>query len=91
MPSEYAWFLPTLKAGDGYNINAKEVERPPTVDYISKVARAAEEAGFVNFLIPTGTHCMDDWVMAVAVGQHVKTIKLCVAFRPGLSSPVFAV
>ncbi len=90
MPTEYAWFLPTLQAGDGHKINAKEVERPPTVDYISKVARAAEEAGFVNLLVPTGTHCMDGWVMAAAVGQHVKKIKFCVAFRPGLSSPVFA-
>ncbi|MBI3024571.1 MAG: LLM class flavin-dependent oxidoreductase [Candidatus Tectomicrobia bacterium] len=90
MPIEYAWFLPSAKNGDGWKINAKQPERQPTVAYLSEVARAAERAGFVNLLVPTGTHCLDAWLAAAAVAQHTERIKFCVAFRPGLTSPVFA-
>ena len=86
--TEYAWFLPTGRYGDGHTINAKVPERPPTVEYISEVARAAEAAGFVNLLVPTGTHCLDAWMITLAVAQRTGRIKFCVAFRPGLSSPV---
>ncbi len=90
MPTEYAWFLPSARAGDGHKINIPVPERPPTIEYLSKVARAAEEAGFVNLLVPTGTHCLDAWVTAAGVAQNSNRIKFCVAFRPGLMSPVFA-
>ncbi len=86
--TEYAWFLPTGRYGDGHTINAKTPERPPTVEYISEVARAAEAVGFVNLLVPTGTHCLDAWMITLAVAQRTERIKFCVAFRPGLSSPV---
>ena len=86
--TEYAWFLPTGRYGDGHTINAQTPERPPTVEYISEVARAAEDAGFVNLLVPTGSHCLDAWVITLAVAQRTGCIKFCVAFRPGLSSPV---
>lgn len=88
MPTEYAWFLPTGRYGDGHRINEKTPERPPTVDYLSEVARAAERAGFVNLLTPTGTHCMDAWMMSAAIAERTDRIKFCVAFRPGLASPV---
>ncbi len=90
MPTEYAWFLPSARAGDGHKINIPVPERPPTIEYLSKVARAAEEAGFVNLLVPTGTHCLDAWVAAASVAQNSNRIKFCVALRPGLTSPVFA-
>jgi alkanesulfonate monooxygenase len=90
MGTEYAWFLPTVRAGDGHKINVKKPEREPTVEYLSKVAQSAEKAGFVNLLVPTGTHCLDAWVIAAAVAQHTESIRFCVAFRPGLTSPVFA-
>lgn len=85
---EYAWFLPTGRYGDGRTINAETPERPPTVEYITEVARAAEAAGFTNLLVPTGTHCLDAWMITLAVAQRVERIKFCVAFRPGLASPV---
>ena len=88
MPTEYAWFLPTGRYGDGHRINAKEPERPPTVEYLAEVARTAERAGFVNLLLPTGTHCLDAWMMAAAIAERTERIKFCVAFRPGLMSPV---
>ena len=55
------------------------------MEYISEVARAAENAGFVNLLVPTGTHCLDAWMITLAVAQKTCRIKFCVAFRPGLS------
>jgi alkanesulfonate monooxygenase len=88
MLTEYAWFLPTGRYGDGHRINEKTPERPPTVEYMSEVARAAERAGFVNLLLPTGTHCLDAWMMGAAVAARTERIKFCVAFRPGLMSPV---
>ncbi len=90
MGTEYAWFLPSARAGDGRKINTKVPERKPTIEYLSRVASAAERAGFVNLLVPTGTHCMDAWLVAAGVAQHTERIKFCVALRPGLTSPVFA-
>ncbi len=90
MGTEYAWFLPSARAGDGQKINTRKPERKPTIEYLSRVASAAERAGFVNLLVPTGTHCLDAWLVAAGVAQHTERIKFCVAFRPGLTSPVFA-
>ncbi len=86
--TEYAWFLPTGRYGDGRKINARVPERPPTVEYLTEVARAAESAGFVNLLVPTGSHCLDAWMITLAVAGHTERIRFCVAFRPGLMSPV---
>ena len=89
MPTEYAWFIPSARAGDGHKINLPILERGPTIEYLSKVARAAEETDFLNLLVPTGAHCLDAWVTAAGVAQNSNRIKFCVAFRPGLTSPVF--
>lgn len=90
MATEYAWFLPTGRYGDGHEINPVVSERPPTVEYMSTVAQAAEKAGFVNLLVPTGTHCLDSWLFSQAIAERTSHIKFCVAFRPGLMSPVLA-
>ena len=89
MPTENAWFIPSARAGDGHKINLPILERAPAIEYLSKVARAAEETAFVNLLVPTGAHCLDAWVTAAGVAQNSNRIKFCVAFRPGLTSPVF--
>ena len=44
MSTEYARFLPSGRYGDGHRINEKTPERPPTVEYLSEVACAAERA-----------------------------------------------
>ena len=90
MTTEYAWFIPSARAGDGHKINIPIPEREPTIEYLSEVARTAEDAGFVNLLVPTGTHCLDAWVTAAGIAQNSNRIKFCVAFRPGLTSPVYA-
>ena len=76
MGTEYAWFLPSARAGDGHKINTRVPERKPTIEYLSRVASAAEHAGIVNLLVPTGTHCLDAWLVAAGVAQHTERINV---------------
>ncbi|MET0342432.1 MAG: LLM class flavin-dependent oxidoreductase [Polyangiales bacterium] len=96
MGTEFLWYLPTH--GDGRDLlgsaHHREVEvsrqRPPTLTYLKQVALAAEQAGFVGALIPTGSRCEDSWLVAAAVAQHTTRLKTLVAFRPGLVQPAVA-
>ena len=68
------WFLPT--GGDGrtlvyrhaYASNeagaARQVRgvRPPDIEYLAQIAKAAEQLGFEAVLTPTGTWCEDAWL-----------------------------
>ncbi|MEE9273779.1 MAG: LLM class flavin-dependent oxidoreductase [bacterium] len=90
MPTEYIWALCSHRAGDGRQVNQKEPERPPTLEYLTRVTQAAEDAGFANILVPCGTHCLDAWATAAAIATHVRRIKFLVAFRPGITGPVYA-
>lgn len=90
--TKYHWFLPTT--GDGAQVGAATVtagaarhERPPTVGYLSEVARAAERAGFTAALTPVGAGCLDPLVMCTAIAQHTTTLQLLVAFRAGFTLP----
>jgi alkanesulfonate monooxygenase len=98
------WYLPTH--GDGRTLLlARDVpsqrlesddgdlrpgQRPATLDYLSQVARAAEEAGFDAALTPTGTWCDDAWITTAALSQVVDRLRFLVAFRPGSVSPTLA-
>ncbi|MBG0857303.1 LLM class flavin-dependent oxidoreductase [Streptomyces spinoverrucosus] len=96
------WFLPT--GGDGrtlvdrhaYALNdagaAGKVGgvRPPDLDYLAQIAKAAEQLGFEAVLTPTGTWCEDAWLTTVALAQHTERLKFLVAFRPGVISPTLA-
>ena len=86
MKIDFGWFLPTM--GDS------EVIGPPTreatVDYLTDVARAAEDAGFNFALIPVGTTCQDAWLVAALVGARTDRLKFLVAMRPGFVSPTVA-
>ncbi|NGZ77908.1 LLM class flavin-dependent oxidoreductase [Saccharibacillus alkalitolerans] len=84
---EFGWFLPT--AGDGKYVGV-EPERPATLDYLTEVAQAAENAGFEFVLIPTGGPCLDAWVVGSAVMSWTKTLRPLVAVRPGLTAPVLS-
>ena len=64
--------------------------RPPDIDYLAQVARAAEANGFEGVLTPTGTHCEDAWLATAALIGETKRLKFLVAFRPGLISPTLA-
>ncbi len=88
----FHWFLPT--SGDGRGIvgggGVRASTRPPDIDYLAQVARAAEQVGFSGVLTPTGTWCEDAWLVTAALISQTQRLKFLVAFRPGLSSPTLA-
>ncbi|MFT4049937.1 MAG: LLM class flavin-dependent oxidoreductase [Solirubrobacterales bacterium] len=88
MPIKLHWFLPT--AGDSRNIaaaGADDHHRPASFEYLTQVARAAEENNFHAVLTPAGTWCEDAWIETSALLPRTSRLKFLVAFRPGLASP----
>ncbi|GGM07778.1 alkanesulfonate monooxygenase [Streptomyces fumigatiscleroticus] len=97
MSLTFHWFLPTngdsrhvVGGGHGTPATAAGRDRPPTVAYLSQIARAAEDLGFVGALTPTGAWCEDAWLTTAMVAQHSERLKFLVAFRPGAVSPTLA-
>jgi alkanesulfonate monooxygenase len=97
MSLTFHWFLPTNGdsrhvVGGGHGTPATESgrDRPPTVAYLSQIARAAEDLGFVGALTPTGAWCEDAWLTTAMVSRHTERLKFLVAFRPGFVSPTLA-
>jgi alkanesulfonate monooxygenase len=94
--SDFLWYLPTH--GDGRHLSSGAFHRgerggrhrPPSLDYLTQVALAAESAGFLGTLIPTGPYCEDAWAVASAVSVHTRRLKSLVAFRPGFVLPAVA-
>ncbi|GAA0918792.1 LLM class flavin-dependent oxidoreductase [Pseudonocardia zijingensis] len=94
------WYLPTngdnrdiVGSGDGSQKTLAAVRsgfRPPTVEYLGGIARAAEQLGFEAVLTPTGTWCEDAWITTAALSAVTTRLKFLVAFRPGLISPTLA-
>ena len=46
------WFLPTH--GDGRHLASSVGARPVSFEYLSQIARAADQLGYYGMLIPTG-------------------------------------
>jgi alkanesulfonate monooxygenase len=69
---------------------AAGVKRPPDIEYLVQVARAAEMAGFDGVLTPTGVWCEDAWLMTAALTRETRRLRFIVAFRPGFLSPTLA-
>ncbi len=96
MPSDFLWYLPTHGdardlIGSSFHVrNHSGTFRPPELDYLEQVALAADRAGFLGALIPTGILCEDAWLVAAAIAQHTRRLKPLVAFRPGLVQPAVA-
>ncbi|MCA1219469.1 LLM class flavin-dependent oxidoreductase [Streptomyces sp. 8L] len=96
------WFLPT--GGDGRTLVDRHAYaaaeqgrpapvsgiRPPDIEYLAQIAKAAEGLGFEGVLTPTGTWCEDAWLTTIALSQQTRRLKFLVAFRPGVISPVLA-
>nr|WP_260860048.1 LLM class flavin-dependent oxidoreductase [Streptomyces cupreus] len=76
--------------GHGSPATSSGQDRPPTVGYLSQIARAAEDLGFVGALTPTGAWCEDAWLTTAMVSQASERLKFLVAFRPGFVSPTLA-
>ncbi|WP_316767013.1 LLM class flavin-dependent oxidoreductase [Streptomyces sasae] len=97
MSLTFHWFLPTngdsrhvVGGGHGTPATVSGRDRPPTVAYLSQIAKAAEDLGFVGALTPTGAWCEDAWLTTAMVSQHTERLKFLVAFRPGFVSPTLA-
>ncbi|MGY3200222.1 LLM class flavin-dependent oxidoreductase [Streptomyces sp. TE5632] len=97
MSLTFHWFLPTngdsrhvVGGGHGTPASASGRDRPPTVAYLSQIARAAEQLGFVGALTPTGAWCEDAWLTTAMISRHTERLKFLVAFRPGFVSPTLA-
>ncbi|MER5297268.1 LLM class flavin-dependent oxidoreductase [Streptomyces pharetrae] len=97
MSLTFHWFLPTngdsrhvVGGGHGTPAGSSGRDRPPTVAYLSQIARAAEDLGFVGALTPTGAWCEDAWLTTAMVSRHTERLKFLVAFRPGFVSPTLA-
>ena len=91
MPLDLHWFLPT--AGDSRDIagwGATTAQREITLDYLTQVAKAAEQVGFDAVLTPTGSFCDDAWISTAALIGATTRLRFLVAFRPGFISPALA-
>jgi len=85
-PIDFGWFLPSM--GDAEIIGPPT--REATIEYLTRVTRAAEDAGFNFALIPVGTTCQDAWLVAAMCGALTERLKFLVAMRPGFIAPTLA-
>ncbi len=86
MSFEVFWFLPT--SGDTRYLGKSDFGRAPTNDYLRNIAVTSENLGYDGLLIPTGSSCLDPWVVASSLVPVTSRIKLLVALRTSLGAPV---
>ena len=86
----FDWFIPI--DGDGDRAGTLRAQRPPSFDYLTDVARTAEECGFYSMLIPTrfanglfgeDAPLAETWTTATALAAVTSKIRFLVAVRPG--------
>jgi len=83
--ADVLWFLPTH--GDGRYLGTTIGARHVTLNYLSQIARAADELGYYGVLLPTGKSCQDSRVVASAMMPMTQRLRFLVAVRPGLNQP----
>lgn len=88
MSLDIFWFLPT--SGDTRYLGKSNSGRPVTIDYMQQIAVAADKLGYDGILIPTGSGCLDPWVVAGSVAPVTHKLKLLVALRTALTKPTAA-
>lgn len=86
MSFEVFWFLPT--SGDTRYLGKSGFGRPATNEYLRNIAVTSENLGYDGLLIPTGSSCLDPWVVASSLVPVTQRIKLLVALRTSLGAPV---
>ncbi|ETF02605.1 alkanesulfonate monooxygenase [Advenella kashmirensis W13003] len=79
------WFLPT--SGDTRYLGTSDSGRYPTNEYLRQIAITSENLGYDGLLIPTGSACLDPWVVAASLIPVTQRIKLLVALRTSLGGP----
>ena len=83
--ADVLWFLPTH--GDGRHLATQAGARAVSLNYLSQIARAADDLGYYGVLIPTGRSCEDSWVVASSLVPLTQRLRYLIATRPGLSEP----
>ncbi len=90
----FHWFLPTRGDSDSPGVipafgdtEVRSGRRLPTIDYLTQVANAAENAGFRSVLTPVGLGCPDPWVLCSAIAARTNRLGFIVAVRPSVASP----
>lgn len=91
------WYCPS--EGDGRWLGTARPERSPGIAYLAEVARAAEDAGAAEILVPTGTvndsfapdaPFAESWTTAAALAPLTRSIRLLVAVNPAALRPELA-
>lgn len=85
MNPDIFWFLPT--SGDTRYLGTSDFGRPATNEYLRQIAVTSENLGYDGLLIPTGSSCLDPWVVASSLVPVTSRIKLLVALRTSLGGP----
>lgn len=85
--SEYVGNQTSNKGAQTWSGVGIDSDREPSVDYITKVAQAAEKAGFSTLLLPIGGSCVDSLVAASHLTAHTETLNYLIAVRPGSTAP----
>lgn len=86
VPPDIFWFLPT--SGDTRYLGKSDFGRAPSNEYLRSIATTSENLGYDGLLIPTGSSCLDPWVVAASLVPVTQRIKLLVALRTSLGAPV---
>ena len=81
----FGWFIPT--AGDTRAFGNDAASIPPSLDHFTKVAQAAESAGFEYALVPVQTMCYEAWVTCSMIAARTERLKPLVAVRAGYMLP----
>ncbi len=76
------WFLPT--SGDTRYLGTNDAGRAPELPYLQEIAIRADRLGYDGLLIPTGSACLDPWVVASALIGVTRRIRPLVALRTGV-------
>jgi len=84
-PLEFGWFLPTRGDTDDYGDPLKIAAG---MEMFTRVAQAAEAAGFEYMLIPVGHQCWDAWMTGALMIGQTKKMRMLVAARPSYINPV---
>lgn len=85
--SEYVGNQTSNKGAQTWSGVGVDSDREPSVEYITKVAQAAEKAGFSTLLLPIGGSCVDSLVAASHLTANTKTLNYLIAVRPGSTAP----
>jgi alkanesulfonate monooxygenase len=87
-PLDLFWFLPT--SGDGSYLGTEKGHRPADIGYLRDIAQAADRLGYTGALLPTGTNCLDGWMVGSALAPQTERLKFLLALRPGYLTPGLA-